>query len=67
VSRGLFYADRAQGRRVPQVGLGIAVDDSSSSYRLPPPRLGEHTDQVLREWLGYDEATVARLRSDKII
>jgi crotonobetainyl-CoA:carnitine CoA-transferase CaiB-like acyl-CoA transferase len=67
VSRGLFYADRAQGRRVPQVGLGIAVDDSSSSYRLPPPRLGEHTDQVLREWLGYGESTLGRLRNDKVI
>ena len=67
IRRGLFFTDRAQGRRVPQVGLGIAVDGSSASYRLPPPRLGAHTDAVLRDWLGYDGERLARLRSSLII
>lgn len=67
IARGLFYTDRTDGRRVPQVGLGIGVDGTSSSYRLPPPRLGQHTDEVLRGWLGYDDAAVQRLRSDKVI
>ena len=67
VARGLFYADRADGRRIPQVGLGIAVDGTSSTYRLPPPRLGEHTEEVLRELLGYDDAAIARLRERKAL
>jgi len=67
ISRGLFYADRANGRGVPQVGLGIAVDGSSSSYRQAPPRLGEHTARVLREWLAYDDEQVEHLRSGKLI
>ncbi len=67
VRRGLFFADRAEGRRLPQVGLGIAVDGSSASYRLPPPRLGAHTEAVLREWLGYDHGRIAGLRSSHII
>ena len=67
ISRGLFYADRASGRSIPQVGLGIAVDGSSSSYRQPPPRLGEHTGAVLSQWLGYDSDEIARLRSAKIV
>jgi crotonobetainyl-CoA:carnitine CoA-transferase CaiB-like acyl-CoA transferase len=67
ISRGLFYADRANGRSVPQVGLGIAVDGSSSSYRQAPPRLGEHTARVLREWLAYDDEQVEHLRSSKLI
>jgi crotonobetainyl-CoA:carnitine CoA-transferase CaiB-like acyl-CoA transferase len=31
------------------------------------PRLGEHTDQILREVLSYGEATIARLRAGGII
>jgi crotonobetainyl-CoA:carnitine CoA-transferase CaiB-like acyl-CoA transferase len=31
------------------------------------PRLGEHTDEILREILSYGEATIARLRSGGII
>jgi crotonobetainyl-CoA:carnitine CoA-transferase CaiB-like acyl-CoA transferase len=67
VSRGLFYADRTDSRSIPQVGLGIGVDGTNSSYRLPPPRLGEHTDSVLRSWLEYDDAAIAALRRDKTI
>ncbi|HYH42996.1 MAG TPA: CoA transferase [Burkholderiales bacterium] len=66
IARGLFYADRSNERRIPQVGLGIGVDGTSSSYRLPPPRLGAHTDEVLRD-LGYDHARIERLRGDKAI
>ena len=29
----------------------------------PAPRLGQHTDELLRDLLGYDEANIARLRS----
>jgi crotonobetainyl-CoA:carnitine CoA-transferase CaiB-like acyl-CoA transferase len=67
IARGLFYTGGADGRRVPQVGLGIGVDGTSSSYRLPPPRLGEHTEDVLRRLLGYDDAAIARLREQKVL
>jgi crotonobetainyl-CoA:carnitine CoA-transferase CaiB-like acyl-CoA transferase len=67
ISRGLFYADRTNGRSVPQVGLGIGVDGTNSSYRLPPPRLGEHTESILRSWLEYDNAAIAQLRRDKVV
>jgi len=40
LARGLFYTAYHAGRRVPQVGLGIGIDGSNASYRLPPPRLG---------------------------
>ena len=31
------------------------------------PRLGEHTDQILRDVLGYSDSTIARLRSAGVI
>jgi formyl-CoA transferase len=33
------------------------------TYRRPPPRLGEHTDAVLAELLGWDSARIAAARA----
>ncbi|HTP96616.1 MAG TPA: CoA transferase [Burkholderiales bacterium] len=67
IGRGLFYAVEARGKRIPQVGLGVTVDGSSASLRSPPPALGEHTERVLGEWLGYDSRRLDALRSAKVI
>jgi crotonobetainyl-CoA:carnitine CoA-transferase CaiB-like acyl-CoA transferase len=40
---------------------------SPVGYRHPPPVCGEHTVEVLREWLGLDEAAVAALRAAKVV
>jgi crotonobetainyl-CoA:carnitine CoA-transferase CaiB-like acyl-CoA transferase len=67
VARGMFFADRSDSREVPQVGFGIGVDGARATYRSPPPRLGEHTDTILRDRLGYDAARVAELRQQGIL
>jgi len=41
-------------------------DRTPSSIRLPPPRLGEHGERVLRE-VGYDDAEIETLRSKGIL
>jgi crotonobetainyl-CoA:carnitine CoA-transferase CaiB-like acyl-CoA transferase len=43
------------------VDLPFRLDGERSSQWLPPPLLGEHTDEVLTE-LGHDAAAIARLR-----
>ena len=40
--------------RITQVGAPWKIDGRSSPIRLPPPLLGQHTVEVLRNWLGYD-------------
>jgi crotonobetainyl-CoA:carnitine CoA-transferase CaiB-like acyl-CoA transferase len=67
IARGLFYSATQGERRIPQVGLGIAIDDNNTSYRSAPPRLGEHNDAVLGGWLGYDADRIANLKSQKAI
>ena len=65
--RGVVYRLDADGRAIPQVGLGIRVDGAQAGVRMAPPRLGEHTDGVLGGLLGYDGERIARLRADKIV
>jgi crotonobetainyl-CoA:carnitine CoA-transferase CaiB-like acyl-CoA transferase len=36
-------------------------------YRIPPPLLGEHTEEVLREVLGKSAAEIARLRAKGVV
>jgi len=65
--RGLFYRLRAHGQDIPQVGSGFLIDGKPNQPRQAPPRLGEHTTDVLRSLLGYDDAAIAALKRAKAI
>jgi glutaryl-CoA transferase len=45
----------------------MRFSDTPIEHRIPPPLLGEHTDEILRELLGSSEAEIASLRADGAI
>lgn len=45
----------------------IKLSETPVSYRLAPPLLGQHTDEVLQEKLGLDAAQVSELREKGVI
>jgi len=49
------------------VGSPMKLSETPVQYRTPPPLLGEHTEEVLRDILKYDQAKISRLREDKVI
>ena len=57
----------SDGEAVPTVANPVAFEATPVTYRHAPPSLGEHSGEILRDWLGYSDADVAKLRSDAII
>jgi len=53
--------------RAPLVANPIRLSDSPVNYRLAPPLLGQHTDEVLAEWLKLDRPAIDALRKDDVI
>jgi crotonobetainyl-CoA:carnitine CoA-transferase CaiB-like acyl-CoA transferase len=52
---------------VPVVASPMRFSESTVEYRRPPPVLGEHTAEVLRGWLGMDDAEIVALRDAGIV
>jgi crotonobetainyl-CoA:carnitine CoA-transferase CaiB-like acyl-CoA transferase len=50
----------------PTVAFPVSFDSGRLLHRTAPPRLGEHTDEILRE-LGYDDEEAARLEAEGVI
>jgi crotonobetainyl-CoA:carnitine CoA-transferase CaiB-like acyl-CoA transferase len=47
---------------LPTVANPVRFSACDVQYERAPPLLGEHTNEVLSDWLGYSDATVAELR-----
>lgn len=52
---------------VPSVAYPIKLSETPAQYRRPPPKLGQHTAEVLGRELGLPEARLAELRDAGII
>ena len=61
------YLEDSAGQPVPTVANPVAFEDTPVCYTNPPPSLGEHTNEVLREWLGYSDAKIQSLNQDEDI
>jgi CoA:oxalate CoA-transferase len=49
------------------VGSPMKLSETPVQYRIPPPLPGEHTEEVLRDILGYEKETIARFKEAKVI
>jgi formyl-CoA transferase len=60
-ARGMLaYLPHPELGAVPTIGNPMKLSNAPPVYRRPPPALGEHSAEILRE-LGYDEAEVGHL------
>ena len=55
------------GEIIPMVASPLKIPTNPARVRLGPPLLGEHTEQVLIELLGYDKHMIEQLRASGVI
>ena len=67
IARGMFLPMETKDLgRVRSIASPVRMSVTPPDYRLPPPSLGEHSDELLEE-LGYSVDQRARFRADGVI
>ena len=62
-ARGMIVeTDHPTAGTVKMVGVPVKLSETPGSVREPAPVLGQHTDEVLRAWLGLGDGEIADLR-----
>ena len=64
-SRDVVTEMEARGQTIPVIEHPIKYRESESGFTQPPPELGEHNEEVLRE-VGYSDAEIERLAADGV-
>jgi formyl-CoA transferase len=58
----LVQVEHPTAGTVPMAGIPVKFSATPASIRLPPPLLGEHTEEVLASWLGMSGQEIAELK-----
>ena len=63
----LVQIDHPTAGTLRMAGIPVKFSVTPPSVRLPPPLLGEHTEDVLASWLGMKNQEIKELREKKIL
>ena len=67
IARGLTISMAHATGPLDLVASPLKLGKTPPDYRLPPPLLGEHTDEVLRDVLGLEADVLQSLRKQNIV
>jgi formyl-CoA transferase len=59
--------DHPTAQKLKLVGVPVKYSKTPGSVRLSPPLLGQHTDEILSELLGYSQQEIDALRQEEIV
>ena len=63
----VHFLPHGAGGDAPTVANPVRFSRTPVDYRLAPPMLGEHTDEILAEWLGLEATRIEELRGSGAI
>jgi len=68
LARGMLVdVPHASEGTLPILGSPLGIPTAPAEVRLAPPTLGQHTEEILQELLGYNAAAIASLRKTGVI
>jgi len=68
LSRGMVVeVDHPMTGKLKDVGNPVKLSGSGAAVYNPPPLLGQHSEEILRELLDYSPEKIAMLRDAKVI
>jgi crotonobetainyl-CoA:carnitine CoA-transferase CaiB-like acyl-CoA transferase len=63
----LVEIDHPKAGPVRMAGIPVKFSATPASVRLPPPLLGQHTEEILTSWLGMDGGQVDELKKTGVV
>jgi formyl-CoA transferase len=63
----LVNVDHPTAGSVPMAGIPVKFSVTPAAIRLPPPRLGEHTAEVLASWLNMSSEAIEEMKRQSTI
>ena len=61
----LAEVDHATEGKIKLTGLPVKFSENKPSIRMAPPLLDQHTEEVLRDVLNYDNEKIKQLKENK--
>jgi len=58
----ILHMEHPKAGTVPMQGFSVQFGSSPMQLRHPPPMLGEHTNEILQQWLAMTPERIAELR-----
>jgi crotonobetainyl-CoA:carnitine CoA-transferase CaiB-like acyl-CoA transferase len=63
----IIEVDHPTVGKIQMQGFFARFSETEPTIRYGIPAVGQHTEEVLKEWLGYDEGKIAALRAETVI
>jgi crotonobetainyl-CoA:carnitine CoA-transferase CaiB-like acyl-CoA transferase len=68
IARGMkIELPHAVAGTVPLVASPMRFSGTPIKHEVPPPALGQHTDEILRKSLKKSDAEIAKLKADGVV
>jgi succinate--hydroxymethylglutarate CoA-transferase len=68
LARGMIQeVDHQRAGKIKVVGIPVKYSESKPTIRLPPPVLGQHTNEILETVLGYKQTKISELRAEGVV